>query len=144
MMCAFVLLRMCYKQSPPHPHSFYHPNNILWAVQFTKLFIIKFSQASCYTAAQTSSSAPYLEYPQPLSLKKLQTRVCWDVTRCRLVNFQTFRRTEVCLLSRSSSPTVLVLAPKCRQLFARRHGVKTQNTWNFGNTAWKKNLRSHK
>ena len=133
-VCISVLPHTCYKQRPSHPH----PNNILWAVQFTKLFIIKFSQASCYTEAQKSSSAPYLEYPQPLPLKKLQTRVCWVVTHFRLVNFQTFRRIEVCSFSRSSSPTLLTLVPKCWQLFTKRHVVTTQNTWNFGNTAWKK------
>jgi len=55
-----------------------------------------------------------------------------------LLNFPTFRRTEVCSFWRSSSPTILTLASKCRQLFTKRHGVTTQNTWKFGNTAWGK------
>jgi hypothetical protein len=52
-VCISHLLHICHMPHPAHPPSFYPLNNICWAVQIMKIFIIPFSPYN-----QTSSSSP--------------------------------------------------------------------------------------
>ena len=57
----------CYIPRPSHSSWFYHPNNIWWAVQITKLLIMQFSPLPCYLVPlrpKYSPQHPVLRHPK--------------------------------------------------------------------------------
>ena len=52
-VCISLLLHTCHMPHPAHPPSFFHLNNICWAVQIIKILIMPFSSNN-----QTSFSSP--------------------------------------------------------------------------------------
>jgi len=58
-----------YMPHPSHSSRFYHPKNIGWAVQITKLLIMYFSPISCYLVPlrpKYSPQHPILKHPHPM------------------------------------------------------------------------------
>jgi hypothetical protein len=66
---------MCHMPHPSHSSQFDHPNNILWAVQITKLLIMSFSPFPCYLVPlrpKYSPQQPILKHPQLMFLPQCQ------------------------------------------------------------------------
>jgi len=72
-VCTSPLLHVCYMAHPSRSSSYYHPNNIWWAVQIIKLLIMYFSLLPCYLIPlrpKYSPKHPVFTHPQSTCLSQ--------------------------------------------------------------------------
>ena len=115
----------CYMPSPSHSSVFYHPNNILWGVQFIKLLIMWFFPLPCYPVPLRPKYLlphPILKHPQPTFLP--QSTIQSGLGAIGLSLVWTFERTsagpEVCRWRGNGSGAKFVKG-HAKKLFSRGH-----------------------